>query len=151
MTNLNTFDKYAFCRNPSFAEMTTPALIVIGDLDVSPHLAVRGPDWHADPYRLSFGPKTLLTIYDGEHMFGGISGYDSAETTDGNPERVISTTGTACKRGAGNEESERLCGISRPDEFIRLRVVQAALLERKLRRSQSWPADDDDPLPIVAR
>jgi hypothetical protein len=37
--------------------MTTPALVVVGDDDVSPHLTVRGADWHADPYFLSPGPK----------------------------------------------------------------------------------------------
>ena len=77
-----------FFRHPSFAEMTTPALVIVGDNDVSPHLTVRGADWHADPYRLSTGPKCLLTIFGGEHLLGGISGYDAAETTDENPERV---------------------------------------------------------------
>ncbi len=78
----------AFFRNPSFAEMTTPVLVVAGDQDVSPHLTVRGADWHADPYVLSPGPKCLLTVFGAEHILGGISGYDAAETTDENPERV---------------------------------------------------------------
>lgn len=78
----------SFFRNPSFAEMTTPTLVVVGDNDVSPHLTVRGADWHADPYRLSTGPKCLLTISGGEHLLGGVSGYDAAETTDESPERV---------------------------------------------------------------
>lgn len=77
-----------FLRNPSFAEMTTPTLVVVGENDVSPHLTVRGADWHADPYRLSTGPKCLLTIAGGEHLLGGVSGYDAKETTDENPERV---------------------------------------------------------------
>lgn len=77
-----------FFRRPSFAEMTTPTLVVIGDQDVSPHLTVRGADWHADPYFLSTGPKCLLTVVGGEHLLGGISGYDAAETTDEHPERV---------------------------------------------------------------
>jgi hypothetical protein len=47
-----------------------------------------GPDWHADPYVLSPGPKSLLTLFDAEHGLGGISGYDVAETTDENPDRV---------------------------------------------------------------
>ena len=80
--------KIPFFRSPSFAEMITPALVVVGDKDVSPHLTKRGADWHADPYLLSTGPKCLLTITDGEHLLGGISGYDAAETTDENPERV---------------------------------------------------------------
>jgi len=78
----------SFFRNPSFAEMTTPTLVVVGDNDVSPHLTVRGADWHADPYFLSTGPKCLLTLFGAEHGLGGVSGYDVAETTDESPERV---------------------------------------------------------------
>lgn len=44
--------------------------------------------WRADAYRLSPGPKSLFTVFDGEHILGGVSGYDAAETTDENPERV---------------------------------------------------------------
>ena len=68
--------------------MTTPTLIVVGQSDVSPHLTVRGADWHTDPYRLSTRPKCLLTIAGGDHCLGGISGYDAAETVDESPERV---------------------------------------------------------------
>ena len=77
-----------FFRHPSFREMTTPTLVVVGDNDVSPHLTVRGADWHADPYFLSTGPKCLLTLFGAGHGLGGISGYDAAETTDESPERV---------------------------------------------------------------
>ncbi len=77
-----------FFRHPSFAEMTTPTLVVVGENDLSPHLTIRGADWHADPYRLSLSPKCLLTITGGEHLLGGVSGYDAAETTDESPERV---------------------------------------------------------------
>jgi predicted dienelactone hydrolase len=88
--SLNDFATKAlpFFRHPSFAEMTTPALVVIGDRDASTYLCVRGPAWHADPYTLSTGPKSLLTLFGGEHILGGVSGYDAAETTDENPERV---------------------------------------------------------------
>ena len=88
--SLNAFatDTLPFFRKPSFAEMTTPALVVAGDRDASTYLTVRGPAWHADPYTLSPGPKSLLTLFGGEHILGGISGYDAAETTDENPERV---------------------------------------------------------------
>ncbi len=81
-------ERVPFLRHPSFAQMTTPALVVVGDKDVSPHMTVRGADWHADPYALSPGPKSLLTLFEAEHGLGGISGYDAAETTDGNPARV---------------------------------------------------------------
>ena len=67
--------------------MSTPALLIAGDRDQSP-LTVRGPDWLTDGYHLSPGDKSLLTVFDGEHSLGGISGYDVAETTDENPDRV---------------------------------------------------------------
>lgn len=76
------------CLNPSFAEMTTPALVVAGDKDFSPYLTVRGADWHTDPYYLSPGGKSLLMLFGAEHGLGGIAGYDAAETTDENPERL---------------------------------------------------------------
>lgn len=51
-------------------------------------MPLRGPDWFADPYHLSPGSKALLTLFGGEHMLGGISGYDVTETTVENPGRV---------------------------------------------------------------
>lgn len=77
-----------FLSTTDFSGMTTPALVVAGDKDASPHLTVRGPDWHADPYLLSPGPKSLLTLFGAEHGLGGVSGYDVDETTDESPERV---------------------------------------------------------------
>ncbi|MEV7889013.1 alpha/beta hydrolase family protein [Streptomyces sp. NPDC002817] len=71
-----------------FSTMTTPALIVAGDKDDPQHFTDMGPDWHTDPYTLAPAPKTLLTLFDAEHGLGGIAGYDAAETTDENPERV---------------------------------------------------------------
>jgi hypothetical protein len=68
--------------------MTTPALVVVGEKDTSPQFTARGTDWRADAYFLSPGPKSLLTVFGAEHSLGGISGYDAAETTDENPERV---------------------------------------------------------------
>jgi len=68
--------------------MTTPALAMMGDEDVAPHLTVRGPYWHADPYSLAPAPKSLLTLFGAQHLFGGISGYDALETSDESPERV---------------------------------------------------------------
>jgi pimeloyl-ACP methyl ester carboxylesterase len=81
-------ENYSVFSTTDFSTMTTPALVVAGDKDDSPHLTVAGPDWHADPYLLSPAPKSLLTIFDAEHGLGGVSGYDVAETTDENPERV---------------------------------------------------------------
>ncbi|MFD0256515.1 alpha/beta hydrolase family protein [Streptomyces sp. NPDC127113] len=77
-----------FLLTTDFSTMTTPALVVAGDKDDSPHLTVGGPEWHADPYALAPGPKSLLTLFEAEHGLGGIAGYDVAETTDENPVRV---------------------------------------------------------------
>ncbi|RAJ71220.1 putative dienelactone hydrolase [Streptomyces sp. Amel2xB2] len=74
-------------RDPDFSHLTTPALVVAGDRDDLP-LTVRGADWTTDPYRLSPGAESLLTLYGAEHFLGGVSGYDSAETTDEDPTRV---------------------------------------------------------------
>jgi len=73
--------------NPSYAEMTTPSMTVAGDKDISA-LTVRGWDWFTDAYTLSPGANALLTLFEAEHGLGGISGYEAAETTDENPERV---------------------------------------------------------------
>ncbi|MGA4987703.1 alpha/beta hydrolase family protein [Nonomuraea bangladeshensis] len=73
--------------NPDFTRMTTPALVVAGDQDRSA-LSVRGPDWFTDPYRLSPGGKSLLTLFGAEHSLGGIVGPGAAETTDESPARV---------------------------------------------------------------
>ncbi|MEV6394597.1 chlorophyllase [Streptomyces sp. NPDC051907] len=81
-------ENFAFLLSTDFSQMTTPTLVVAGDKDASDHLTVSGPDWHTDPYVLSPGPKSLLTLFDAEHGLGGVSGYDVAETTDENPERV---------------------------------------------------------------
>ena len=81
-------ENYAFFSTIDFSTMTTQALVVAGDKDDSPHLTIAGPDWHADPYTLAPGPKSLLTLFGAEHGLGGVSGYDVAETTDEDPERV---------------------------------------------------------------
>ena len=73
--------------NPSFADMATPTLVIAGDHDQS-QLSTRGPDWFADPYFLSPGSKSLLTLFGAEHSLGGIPGYAVAETTDESPARV---------------------------------------------------------------
>ncbi|WP_189316748.1 hypothetical protein [Streptomyces brasiliensis] len=51
-------------------------------------LTDRGPAYHADGYHQAPGPKSLLTLHGAEHMLGGITGYDTVETTDEDPERV---------------------------------------------------------------
>ncbi|WP_434441147.1 alpha/beta hydrolase family protein [Lentzea sp. E54] len=81
-------EHYPFMATTDFSAMTTPALVVAGDADASEHLTTAGPAWHADPYHLSPGEKDLVTLFGAEHGFGGVSGYDVAETTDESPERV---------------------------------------------------------------
>lgn len=78
---------YPFFKTTNFAEMNTPALVVAGDKDKNPHFSTHD-GWRSEAYFLSPGPKSLLTVVGGEHMLGGISGYDAAETTDENPARV---------------------------------------------------------------
>ena len=77
---------FPFMR-PSFHEMTTPTLVVAGDNDQS-KMSSRGPDWFTDAYTHSPGATDLLTLHNAEHALGGIVGYEVAETTDENPERV---------------------------------------------------------------
>ncbi|MGZ2260068.1 alpha/beta hydrolase family protein [Roseobacter sp. A03A-229] len=73
--------------SPSFGELTTPVLVVAGDKDDSP-LSTRGPDWFKDVYTLSPGATALLTLFGGEHLLGGITGYGVTDTTDESPARV---------------------------------------------------------------
>lgn len=72
---------------PSFRELTTPTLVVAGDHDQS-QMSSRGPDWFTDAYTFSPGATDLLTLHGAEHALGGIPGYEVADTTDENPERV---------------------------------------------------------------
>lgn len=80
-------EHYPVMRNNNFETMALPALVVAGDKDKNVRFSERD-DWRADAYHLSPAPKCLLTVFGGEHILGGISGYDAAETTDESPERV---------------------------------------------------------------
>ena len=93
--------------NPSFADMRTPTLVVAGDEDQSA-LSTRGPDWFTDPYVLSPGSKSLLTLFGAEHSLGGIAGYGVAETTDESPDRVAlvqQLTGAYLQTALGLDDS----------------------------------------------
>ena len=70
-----------------YGAMTSAALVIVGDADSNPNFSTRA-DWRADAYNLAPGPKTLLTVFGAEHIFGGISGWDARETSDENPARV---------------------------------------------------------------
>ncbi|RKS08641.1 chlorophyllase-like protein [Nocardiopsis sp. Huas11] len=74
-------------RDQDFSHITAPGLVVAGDADELP-LSTRGPSWTTDPYTLAVGGKSLLTVYGGRHSLGGIPGYEAAETTDEDPDRV---------------------------------------------------------------
>jgi predicted dienelactone hydrolase len=89
-------EHYPVFLTTDFSTMTAPALVVLGDHDDSPHLTVAGPAWHADPYLLSPGPKSMLTLFGSEHGLGGVAGYDLAETTDEHPERVAFLQHLSC-------------------------------------------------------
>ncbi|MCK8468723.1 alpha/beta fold hydrolase [Microbacterium sp. KSW4-16] len=91
---------FPFMR-PSFRELTVPTLVVAGDRDQS-RMSSRGPDWFTDAYTHSPGATDLLTLFGAEHSLGGIVGYEVAETTDENPERVavVQRMSTAYLRSA---------------------------------------------------
>ncbi len=72
---------------PDYSTMSTRALVVAGGEDRSA-MSTRGPDWFTDAYHLGPGPKSLLTVTEGEHTLGGIAGERVAETTDDDPARV---------------------------------------------------------------
>lgn len=80
-------EHYPILGTTSFANMTTPVLIIVGENDWNPRFSDR-KDWRTDAYFQSPGPKCLLTLLGAEHGLGGVSSYDAAETTDENPERV---------------------------------------------------------------
>ncbi|KAJ5090009.1 hypothetical protein N7532_008693 [Penicillium argentinense] len=82
-------ENWTFLTEHTHAEMSTPALVVIGENDGSPFLTTRGAAYHADAYHSSKGAKSLLTLAGGYHGLGGVSGYDTAEATDDeSPERL---------------------------------------------------------------
>ncbi|MBL7253435.1 alpha/beta hydrolase family protein [Paractinoplanes lichenicola] len=74
-------------RFVNFDTMTTPALVVAGDKDLNENFSTR-LSYRSDAYTRAPAPKTLLTMHGAEHIFGGITGFDTVETTDENPERV---------------------------------------------------------------
>jgi dienelactone hydrolase len=87
--------------SPGYSTLKTPSLVIAGDADQSA-LSSRGPDWFTDAYRLSPGAQSLVTVFGGEHLLGGITGYKSTDTTDESPARVdlVRRTTTAYLRTA---------------------------------------------------
>lgn len=80
-------ENYPDLKHNDFSAMTLPMLVVAGDKDFHPFFSER-QDWRADAYRLGPAPKTLLTVFGAEHLYGGISGYDAKEATDEDPQRL---------------------------------------------------------------
>ncbi|WP_223146336.1 alpha/beta hydrolase family protein [Streptomyces apricus] len=81
-------ENYPSLQYPDFATMTGTTLVVAGDEDLNPNFSSR-LSYRWDAYTHSpGGNKTLLMMRGAGHLFGGISGYDAAETTDENPARV---------------------------------------------------------------
>lgn len=78
---------YPMLGGTDFSGMTEPALVVSGENDFTELFSPRR-DWRYDAYTVSPGPKTQLMVMGAEHMFGGISGFDAAETSDESPQRV---------------------------------------------------------------
>lgn len=80
--------KYLPFARPDFSTMNAPTLVIAGGKDQSA-MSTRGPEFFTDAYHLSPAPKQLLTIAEGEHLFGGISGEATRDTTDEDPARVV--------------------------------------------------------------
>jgi dienelactone hydrolase len=80
--------RFACLRTAGFADMTTPTLVLVGDKDFTWELSSKGADYHTDPYTYGPGSKSLLTLFGGEHLLGGVTGFDAAGTADEDPERV---------------------------------------------------------------
>ncbi|MDO4919608.1 alpha/beta fold hydrolase [Kocuria sp.] len=78
---------YPALTGTDFSHMTPPALIVTGENDAHPFFASRS-SWRSDAFTDSPGPKTHLIMAGAEHMLGGISGFDAAETSDEDRDRV---------------------------------------------------------------
>ncbi|NSL42877.1 chlorophyllase [Streptomyces sp. 8P21H-1] len=81
-------EHYPSLQYPDFATMTGTTLVVAGEEDLNSNFSSR-LSYRWDAYTHSpGGNKTLLMMAGAGHLFGGISGYDAAETTDENPARV---------------------------------------------------------------
>lgn len=79
--------RYPELGGVDLSTMHRPVLILTGDKDFSDRFSSRR-DWRSDGFFRAPAPKTLATIFGGEHMLGGISGWDAAETSDESPARL---------------------------------------------------------------
>ena len=125
--NLSPFAAANFpFMHPDFTSMHAPTLIVAGDNDRGA-ITIRGPEWWRDAYDLSPAPKSLLTLFGGEHSLGGIPNYEARETTDESAERLaaVQNVTTAFFRRAlsgderaWSEAAEALAGSETPQGKI---------------------------------
>ena len=89
-------EHYPFFSTMDFSEMTTPALVVAGDKDASAHLTVRART--GTPIRTS-SPRPQVPAHPVRRRarsLGGVAGYDAAETTDEDPQRVAAVQRLTC-------------------------------------------------------
>jgi hypothetical protein len=78
---------YPILKGINYKTMSLPALVINGDKDINLNFS-NVENWRADAYYDSPVTSSLLTIFGAEHIYGGVSGWDVAETSDENPERV---------------------------------------------------------------
>lgn len=78
---------YPILKGINYKTMSLPTLVINGDKDINLNFS-NVDNWRADPYFDSPVTSSLLTVYGAEHIYGGISGWDVAETSDESPERV---------------------------------------------------------------
>lgn len=78
---------YPILKGINYKSMSLPALVINGDKDINLNFSTV-ENWRADPYYQSPVSSSLLTVFGAEHIYGGISGWDVAETSDESPERV---------------------------------------------------------------
>lgn len=80
-------ENYPETTTTDYTSMASPALVIVGEKDFNANFSTR-EGWRADAYNLGPSPKTLLTVFGAEHIFGGISGWDAKECSDEDPARV---------------------------------------------------------------
>ncbi|MFF2546286.1 DUF2255 family protein [Kitasatospora sp. NPDC058063] len=122
---------YPVLNDTDFTTMAPPTLVVAGDQGHAHHLNVVGAAWQTDASHLLPRPKFLLDVHGGEHSLGGISGYDSAETTDENLTRallVLETTAAFLRTQLGVDDRAWSTATARP---ARERAASATVHEKR--------------------
>lgn len=76
--------RYPELAGIDLATQSRPALVLVGDQDFSPSFSARR-DWRSDAFHLAPPPRTLVTLFGADHLLGGISGWDTRETSQDDP------------------------------------------------------------------